>query len=174
MIDISTSSLVYFAWSIFIWLLDSLLNFVLAKKMGDTANPLIYFIPFYGYYHFGVFIGIHPIVIIPALISGVAAPLLILNPIGDFITLIAKLGNAIVVYFTAKRLKKAQWLYSVISFCLGLVSIPLQLLIVLVGFNADSYLLIFILLLLLSTVGQIPKIVLAIHSAESSKLVQHK
>lgn len=171
-------------WVTFMWVLDSFLNAALARKMGENKIP-VFFIPLYGYYRFGRLVGIHPIIIMLALV------LIILNEsifihfniiysqyatfIFHFnitycqyllIRLASILANTIIVYFIAERLLGLQLLYPTASFTLGLLEIVFQVIFV-VLFNGKmdyngAIIFPFVSFSLMSTVVQLPKIILAI------------
>jgi hypothetical protein len=173
MIEINITSLSILSGSIFIWLLNSFLNSILAKRIGDSKK-IAFFIPFYGYYRFGTLIGLHPIWVIIALALSGSAPLLFLVflPIKYIVVLAAILADAIIIGFSAFNLAKSKWGYMGASLLCGLTSEillgPLTARFLLSSHLPISYF--FYILPLLSTFVQIPKIVLVLVTVRSKKV----
>ncbi|SFM36550.1 hypothetical protein [Pelosinus propionicus] len=173
MIEINLTSLSVLLSSIYIWFLNSFLNLILAKRIGDSKK-LAFFIPFYGYFRFGTLIGIHPIWIIIALASSGAAPFLFWSflPYKHIIVLAAILADAIIVGLSAFKLSKSKWGYIGASLLLGLTSEILLapfIASLLVSSQLPSSFFHYI-LPLLSTFVQIPKIVLVLSTSKPKKV----
>lgn len=173
MIEINITSLSILSGLIFIWLLNSFLNSILARRIGDSKK-IAYFIPLYGYYRFGTLIGMHPIWVIIALVLSGSAPLLFLVflPIKYIVVFAAILADAIIIGFSAFNLAKSKWTYTGASLLCGLISeILLGPLIARLFLSFQlSITYWFYILPLLSTFAQLPKVVLVLATARAKKV----
>ena len=165
MLAIKLSSINFFICFLFIWLIDSLLNYVLAKRMR-AKKEIAYFIPLLSYYRFGILMNLHPLLVSVGLLMSIIASLwgsLILSvQYSISATLLAIIVNTIIITRVAQILEKSKWHYICSSIVSGLIGVCLQPIILLVLYEYYSYLLIFVLLLLHTIIVQIPKIMLII------------
>jgi len=169
MITISSSSINFYTCVLVIWLLDSFLNSILAKRMGDDKKN-IYFIPFYSYYRFGVLNAIPSVLVIIGLVTSVISTLWLDSKMPLKYTLIfaatSILVNTIIISRSAITLAKSKWRYACISIICGLIGICLEPLILMIIINNYTYSLIFLLLLMQALVTQLTKIILIMTSSK--------
>lgn len=163
MLTINLSSIIYFICFLFIWIIDSLLNYILAKRIR-AKREFAYFIPLLSYYRFGMLTNLHPLVVGVGLLVSITASLwgsLVLSlQYSISATLLAIIVNTIIITRIAQIFEKTKWHYTCSSIIFGLIGICLQPIILLVLYEYYSYLLIFVLLLLHTIIVQIPKIML--------------
>jgi len=173
MIAINLSSINIYACFLFIWILDSSLNSILAKRMGDDKKH-IYFIPFYSYYRFGVLNAIPSALVIIGLATSVVATLWFDTQISlkytIALTTVSILANATIISRSAINLGKSKWRYACINIICGLIGFYLEPLILMIIIKYYTYSLIFLLLLMQALVIQLPKIMLIIASSKHKKI----
>ena len=174
MIDINLSTLTILTRSLFLWLLDSYLNSILAIKMGD-GKKASYFIPFYGYYRFGVLTGLHATWVVLALIGSVLAPLwfYINAPFSYLNIVLSTVGNAAIIGLAANKLGKSKMFYVGGVIICGLVGQYLDLFTMIISSRNLSTASLFYLLPLVSIFIQLPKIILTIRIFKPTEILEN-
>jgi uncharacterized protein with PQ loop repeat len=170
MIDINLTTLTILSRSLFLWLLDSYLNSILAMRMGD-GQKRAYFIPLYGYYRFGVLTGLPAVWVILALVGSVLAPLWIyIDATFSYVNLLLSIvGNASIIGLAANKLDKSKVVYGGGVIICGLVGQFLDLFTMLIAYQSLSTASLFYLLPLVSVFVQLPKIILVLKSFKASE-----
>lgn len=124
MIDISLSTIYFYSWALVVWLVDSFLNWKLAKKMGDE-NRGTYFVPLFSYYRFGVYTGMNRAIVLTGLVTSIVAAFWFSWDISFEIVIISKIVsiiiNAVIISRAAEILMKSKTAYVCISIILGLI-----------------------------------------------------
>lgn len=172
MLTINLSSISSFICFLLIWLIDSFLNYRLAKRMGEKEKTS-YFIPMLSYYRFGVLTRTNSIVVVMGLGAAVVASVWwsSILPLQYIIiaSLLAIIVNTVIIIRAAKLLAKSKWQYLCSNIVFGLVGIILQpIILIFLSYNYSS-LLVFIFPLLHSVILQVPKIMLLMTTRNRSK-----
>lgn len=144
MLTINLSSINSFICFLLIWLIDSFLNYRLAKRMGEKEKTS-YFIPMLSYYRFGGLTRTNAIVVVIGLGASVVASLWwsSILPLQYIIiaSLLAIIVNTVIIIRAAKLLAKPQWHYLCSSILFGLIGIILQpLILIFLSYNYSSLL----------------------------------
>lgn len=174
MIDLSITSLIINVLFFFIWLIDSSLNSLLAKRLWGTKG-YSYMIPFYSYYRFGVQTGNHPIMILIGMVATIITTKwfdLSLSPqYIILITLVSAAINAAIISRAAFSFAKSKWRYAIGSVICGLISICLYLPMLLLAQHTVVRDLWIFLLFIPPLCLQLPKIILCITSSKENMTV---